>query len=99
MKTGHVNVDAMLVSMSNLQFEEWIAYFQIEPFGDEWLRSAMLMTMIANANRDKDLKPEPFEVNDFLPISQEDVFEEDPEQSWKRNKEILSMMANKKKET
>ena len=97
---GQPNVDAMLASISNIQFEEWIAYFEIEPFGDAWLRTAMLASLIANANRNTDEKPEPFTAQDFMPVQMEEPeTEEDPDMSWKRNKEILSMMAMKKTST
>lgn len=55
--------------MSSAEFSEWMAYAQIEPFGEERadLRMAILATIIANANRDPKLRPEPFEVSDFMP--------------------------------
>lgn len=87
----------MLRGMSSRQFEEWMAYFGIEPFGDEWLRTGTLASMIANANRNIEEKPEPFTPKDFMPIeteaSEEDEpIEEDPDAGWKRNKELLTMI-------
>jgi hypothetical protein len=59
----------MLASISGKQLTEWIAYAELEPFG-EWradLRIAILASLIANANRDQKLKPTPFEISDFMP--------------------------------
>jgi hypothetical protein len=33
LELGYANVDAMLREMTAQQFAEWIAYYQIEPFG------------------------------------------------------------------
>ena len=44
-----------------------MAYFTLEPFGDEWLRTALIASVIANANRDAKVKPEPFKPEDFMP--------------------------------
>jgi hypothetical protein len=68
--------------MSGLQLTEWIAYAQLEPFGEERadLRMAILASLIANVNRDPKKKPTPYEVSDFMPqfekkepISREDA--------------------------
>lgn len=44
-----------------------MAYFTLEPFGDEWLRTAIITSMIANANRDAKTRPEPFKPEEFMP--------------------------------
>lgn len=84
--------------MSAQQFEEWIAYFGIEPFGDEWQRTALLASLTANANRNQEEKPDPFTVDDFMPVQRPDSIEEaeDPDAGWKRNKELLNMMMESK---
>lgn len=86
------------MSMSSRQFQEWAAYYELEPFGDEWLRTGLLASLTANANRNQEEKPEPFTPQDFMPVGavEEETTEEDPDAGWKRNKEILSMMAMKK---
>ncbi len=75
-------MDEMLRSISALQFNEWIAYAELEPFGEERadLRMAILASLIANTNRDPKKKSTPYEVNDFMPqfekkepISKEDA--------------------------
>jgi hypothetical protein len=68
--------------MSSKEFSEWMAYAQLEPFGEERadLRMAILASLIANANRDPKKKSSPYEVSDFMPkfekeepISKEDA--------------------------
>lgn len=55
--------------MSSKEFAEWMAYAQIEPFGDERadMRMAILASLIANVNRDPKKKSTPYEVSDFMP--------------------------------
>ena len=48
------------------QLERWMAAFQLMPWGDEWLRDAVLMAQNYNANRPKG-KPA-MEPHDFLPV-------------------------------
>jgi len=57
----------LLTKLTNRQFSEWIAFSQVEPFGEERadLRSAIIACITANAFRGKDQKP--FEVSDFMP--------------------------------
>jgi hypothetical protein len=41
---GQYDVDAMLESMTSQQFDEWVAYYKLEPFGYEPVKDT-----IANA--------------------------------------------------
>lgn len=54
-------------TMSSHEFTEWIAFYGLEPFGfrGEFMGNAMVASVIANTNRDKDTKP--FKMEDFLP--------------------------------
>lgn len=68
----------MLEQMPSCLFKEWVAYSQIEPFG-EWrsdLRAGIISSTIANCNRSS--KTERFSVKDFMP-SFEPVEEKTPE--------------------
>jgi hypothetical protein len=38
----------MLASMTTQQFEEWFAYYRIEPFGDEWRQAGIIAAEIRN---------------------------------------------------
>lgn len=52
---GWPNVDAMLREMTAEQFDEWIAYYQLEPFGilAEDAMSAHWKAIYVNAHRKK----------------------------------------------
>ena len=49
-------------------FDEWMAYSQIEPFGEmrAELRNGELCALLANINRDSKRKSEPFKAIDFM---------------------------------
>lgn len=55
--------------MSHGEFVEWAAFYSVEPFGEYGhnLRTAMLMSLLANINRDDKKRPQPFELDDFMP--------------------------------
>lgn len=46
---GRVDVDAMLDQITPEQFNEWLAYYRVEPFGDEWLAAATIAASSHNA--------------------------------------------------
>lgn len=50
---GVWNVDALLAKMSSHTLTEWMAYYELEPFGDELLdvHLARLEAILINANR------------------------------------------------
>jgi len=55
--------------MSAREFTEWQAFAELEPFGD-WrgdVRIAMLMSLLANINRDRKAHPKAFSASDFMP--------------------------------
>ena len=70
-----VDVDGMLESMTPQQMDEWIAYYRIEPFGDEWLQAgtiaAVMYNVVASVGaamggkslKDKDMR----DPDDFIP--------------------------------
>ena len=66
---GQVDVDGLLASLSSRQISEWMAYFSIEPFGEERadLRMATLAALIANINRDEKKRSSPYTPDDFMP--------------------------------
>jgi hypothetical protein len=85
----------MLRNISGRQFTEWMAYYNVEPFGDEWTRTALIASLIANANRDPDVRAEPFMPEEFIPrLTDEEA--EDPDAGWKRNKLLLTQLATRK---
>jgi len=38
----------MLESITSEQFAEWIAFFRCEPFGERWLQTSFICSMINN---------------------------------------------------
>lgn len=57
----------LLARMSSHELSEWMAFYQIEPFGlaPADLRAGIVASTIANANRGKDAKA--FRPEDFVP--------------------------------
>ena len=45
---GVIDVDRMLESMTPQQMDEWLAYYQVEPFGDEWLQAGTIAAVVYN---------------------------------------------------
>lgn len=66
---GVWDVDGMLRSMSATQFARWVAYAEVDPFGESRadLRAATVASLIANVNRDRKKRSRPYTVNDFMP--------------------------------
>ena len=69
--------------MSSLEFTEWMAYYNLEPFGDELAlmdnHFASLQALIANANRDPKKRSKPFEPDDFRLLKREEEQEQSPQ--------------------
>ena len=55
--------------MSSREFGEWMAFYSIEPFGEERsdLRAGVIASTIANANRDPKTRSKPFTPSEFMP--------------------------------
>jgi hypothetical protein len=60
-------VDGLAEEMPSYLLSEWVAYYQVEPFGEERadVRSAIVAATVANSNRGKDQKV--MEIQDFMP--------------------------------
>jgi len=95
---GEVDVDALLARLSSTQISEWMAYYALDPFGEERadLRAAMIMSLIANVNRDAEKKREPYTAEDFMPR-----FGQPPPEPaaapWEQQKEMLKAMTGQRK--
>lgn len=61
-------MDHLLASMGSWRLSEWMAYYRLEPFGSkrDEIHAALIASVIANVNRDKDKKPFPYTIEDFL---------------------------------
>lgn len=55
------------LKITSAEFSEWIAYHNIEPFGEERadIRSAIIALTIANVNRTS--RQPPLKIKDFMP--------------------------------
>jgi hypothetical protein len=55
--------------MSAAEFDEWQAYYTLEPFGEypANYRAGIVSSVIANVNRDGTKHPEPYKASDFIP--------------------------------
>lgn len=83
--------------MSWSEFVDWIAYYELEPFGPEradW-NAAMVASVIANANRDQKKRRRPFGVKDFM-FKIEDKSEPADWQSMKARFQRAAALANRK---
>lgn len=55
--------------MSYAEFVDWLAYYQVEPWGDVRgdLHAALVAAIIANANRDPKKRRKPYTPGEFMP--------------------------------
>lgn len=63
-------MDALLGELSTRQFDEWLAFYQIEPWGEERgdVRAGIIASTIANVNRDPKQRRQPYSPKDFMPV-------------------------------
>lgn len=68
-----MTVEEMLTRMSSRELTEWMAYAQLEPFGEARgdLRAGIVASTIANANRDAKKQPHPYTPHQFMPLVEE----------------------------
>lgn len=61
-------VRELLARIGSDELTEWMAFYQLEPFGDfrADVRSGIMASTFANANRARDAKP--FTPEDFMPF-------------------------------
>lgn len=57
-----VDVDGMLARITPEQFNEWLALYNIEPWGDDWWQAASIQAAILNTNQS-----DPISVADLIP--------------------------------
>lgn len=66
LQLGIWDVRGLAEEMSWEQCQEWMAAFQLMPWGDEWLRDAVIMAQQFNAHRGKDSRV--MGVEEFMPV-------------------------------
>jgi hypothetical protein len=89
-----LDVEEMLESIPEWKFRRWMAYYQIEPWGEERadLRSAIVASTVANAmagRRSKKFKPK-----DFMPFYES---AQTPRDHQRILETMAAMMTDKKK--
>ena len=91
-------MDGMLERIPSTLFDEWLAYFNIEPFGEmrAELRNGLLCSIIANTNRDPKKIPTPFKTIDFMHYLRIDEHKKD-KQSVEEMKDIFKALATETK--
>ena len=103
LRLGWANVDQMLRNMSSQQLSEWMAFYELEPFGEdrEEARIGQVVQVLANANRDSKKRKTPYSLEDVVLKPCGDMFQKKAEkkpQSWQSMKllaEILSAASGK----
>ena len=82
LQLGEWNVEdpgGLLDRMSWHQLQGWMAAFQLMPWGDEWLRDAVLMAQTYNVNRPKGKNA--MDPHDFMPVKKREKVQT-PEQMF-----------------
>ena len=82
LELGYANVDAMLREMTAQQFTEWIAYYQLEPFGtlsndSEWAHWKAIYTNAHIPKGKQRIKTEKFLLYKEKEKDASDVYEAD----------------------
>lgn len=56
------------LQISSAEFTEWLAFYELEPFGDQVadMRHGTAAALLANVNRNGKEKPEPYRAADFI---------------------------------
>lgn len=83
-----MTVQELLERVSSQELTEWMAFFQLEPWGteiDDW-RAGLIAATIANIMRDR--KSRPLNPMDFMPRWDAPA---QAEQSWEEQEQIMAM--------
>ena len=81
-------MEGLLTEMSSLQLAEWLAFFQLEPWGEERadLRAGIIASTIANVNRSPKRK-KAYEPKEFMP-----QFDAEPEDAETTAMRLMAQM-------
>ena len=80
----------MMREMPSRLLSEWMAFYQLEPFGDARgdLRAAIVASTVANAHRDPKKRRRAFRPDEFMPQFEK----ERQEQDWQEQLRIVEML-------
>lgn len=84
-----MTVRELLARISARELAEWMAYFMVEPFGEERadVRAAIVAATVANTARDPKRRRRSFQASEFMPR-----FERKKErQTWQEQLQIVEM--------
>lgn len=73
--------------LSSWQISEWIAYYGLEPFGEERsdLRAGIVAATVANVNRDAKRRRDAFRPEEFMPkFGEGRKTEDEGREDWRR---------------
>ena len=64
-----MTVSRLLAETTSAELTEWIAFYQLEPFGPERgdLQAGIVAATVANVNRDAKKQKKPYSAQDFMP--------------------------------
>ena len=85
----------MLRVITARQLREWMAYGELEPFGEERAdyRTASIVQMLANINRDPKKHPDGFKIEDFLLRFGDSQPTTGPVKDWRQLKRMTQIIA------
>jgi hypothetical protein len=85
-----MTVRELLARISARELSEWMAYFMLEPFGEERadVRAAIVAATVANTARDPKRHRRPFQASDFMPKFER---KERERQTWEEQLRIVEM--------
>lgn len=74
-----MSVDRAMREIDSNEFTHWLAYYDIEPFGERYadLRAGSIVSALYNVHRDVKRHPKPFGPLEFLPWADERVANDD----------------------
>lgn len=89
-----MTVAELLSRISSRELSEWMAYAEVEPFGEERadLRSGIIASTVANTARDPKKRRKPYSADEFMPhfLTEQP---EDPEiPQWQKQLVIVEML-------
>jgi hypothetical protein len=64
-----MTVSRLLAETTSAELTEWMAFYQLEPFGPERgdLQAGIVAATVANVNRDAKKQKKPYSAQDFMP--------------------------------
>lgn len=80
----------MQAVLTSNDFADWLAYYRVEPFGEDRadLRAGIIASVIANVNRDPKKRRRAFRPEDFIPKFDR----KDERQPWQDQLKLVEML-------